>query len=569
MPGFLGIINYSSEISDIEIPCENYTPVVCNEKRGQHYYFKRCVIPKFLNDKVFEESATTFIGTDGVIFNSRQLRERFGAHTNFALIEMIFSNQGINGISELKGNFSGFILDKKNDDLHIFTDHVGSKNIFWFLDEQRKILMFGSELKFVVSIMRKMGYIPHLSETGAYCLLTFGFMIGDNTLVKEIKKIPPGSALTFSKGEIKIDQYYKFTSAPEITDSEDTIIEELDSLFSEAIKLEYEKDLEYHYSHIATLSGGLDSRINVMKAKMLGYADILCLCFSQSNYLDETIAKKIASDQGFDFIFHTLDNGNYLKNIDEAVLANEGLTFFAGAAHMQFSIKLLDWTKYGLLHTGTLWFGPYITNTITPMNNESVKKISYSKKLLNDSFIQKLNILNRYKNFELLSLYEHGFNGLFNGYRVIEHFTEYSSPLHDKDFLAYALRIPQQNSDSLFLKWIQCKVPEAAEYLWEKTGVRIDAGPGKRFIYRLFRLLQAKFKGKYNKNTMNPVDYWYNTNPQLKEVFNNSYAANIHLLNKYPNLIKDAQKLFSEGTFIEKTQVLTLLAAIKLHSLHG
>ena len=281
-------------------------------------------------------------------------------------------------------------------------------------------------------------------------------------------------------------------------DSEANIIKKLDALYSEAIKREYEKDLEYNYSHIATLSGGLDSRTNVLNAKKSGYTDILCICFSQSNYMDEIIAKKIASDHGFDFLFHALDNGNYLKKIDETVLVNDGLTLYAGAAQMLFSLDLIDWSRFGLLHTGSLWFSRFNEfEPPTPMDRDSVKGLSYSTKLLDDRVFQRLTILQQYENFEILALYERGINGQFNGYRMIERFTEFSSPLHDKDFLEYSLRIPphQRNTD-LYLHWVLSELPEAAAYRWEKTGVRVGAGRGRRFLYSLFRLVKRKFLGK-------------------------------------------------------------------------
>ena len=569
MPGFFGIINNSEDISDIEIPCEFYRPVICDERKGLRYYFKRHVIPKFLNDKVFDENATTIIGTDGILFNSQQLRKKYGVDTNFALIERIYSDYGIESISEMKGNFSGFIFNKNSRVVHVFTDHMGSKALFYFFDEEKKYLVFGSELKIIVAIMRKLGYTPSLSETGAYCLLTFGFMITDNTLVKEIKKIPPGSILTYSDGQIKIDRYYTFRSTPEVTDPEETIIKKLNSLYLEAIKLEYEKDLEYNYSHIATLSGGLDSRMNVLNAKKSGYSDILCVCFSQSNYLDEVIAKKIASDQGFDFIFHALDNGNYLKNIDEAVFVNDGLTLYPGSLHTQYTLKLIDLTKFGLLHTGLLWFGPWKARSVhTSVNRDIIEQIAYSKKLLNEKMIHDLVIPQNYENEEIFALYERGSNGQFNGYRIIEQFTEFSSPLHDKDFLEYALRVPPQENNALYIKWILSEVPEAAEYPWEKTGVKINAGFLKKLGYQIYRFVIKQHLRKHmHKEGMNPEEYWYHTNPLLKEVFNSYFTKNIGLLSKHPALMNDAQRLFAEGNVREKAQVLTLLAAMKLHSL--
>jgi asparagine synthase (glutamine-hydrolysing) len=340
----------------------------------------------------------------------------------------------------------------------------------------------------------------------------------------------------------------------------------------EAIKLEYEKDLEYNYSHIATLSGGMDSRMNVMNAKKLGYSDILCVCFSQSTYLDEVIAKKIASDQGFDFIFHSLDNGNYLKNIDEAVFVNDGLSLYPGSMAMQSTLKLIDSTKFGLLHTGLLWLSPWNQgiSVHTSVNSDDIKAIAYSRILLDEKMIHDLVIPQNYENEELFSLYERGTNCQFNGYRIIEQFTEFSSPLHDKDFLEYAIRVPPQKNNSLYIKWMLSEVPEAAEFRWEQTGVKINAGFLKKLGYRMYRFIVKKHlrKNKINKDAMNPEDYWYHTNPGLKKVIDSYYTKNIGLLSKHPALMNDAQRLFAEGVVREKAQVLTLLAAMKLHSLH-
>ena len=208
MPGFFGITGDQrvGDLSFQNIPVDYFTPVVCDESRGERYYFKRHVTPKFLNDKIFDENTSTFIGTDGILFNSQHLRKKYGVGTNFALLERIYSQHGIEGISEIKGNFSGFIFNKNADTIHVFTDHAGSKNVFYFFDKEKNCLVFGSELKLIVALMRTLGYTPGLSETGAYCLLTFGFMIGDATLIHEIKKIPPGSILTRSSGKIRIEQ---------------------------------------------------------------------------------------------------------------------------------------------------------------------------------------------------------------------------------------------------------------------------------------------------------------------------------------------------------------------------
>lgn len=198
--------------------------------------------------------------------------------------------------------------------------------------KKNNILIYGSGLRAVLNIMRECGYETNLSELGAYFLLTFGYMLKDNTLCSTVKKLLPGTILNFDleDGSISTERYYELRSTPYIEDTKENILRETDRRFKEAIKKEYDKDLEYGYRHVATLSGGLDSRMNVTKAKMLGYEDILAITFSQSNYLDEHIAKQIASDFGFDFLFFSLDNGNYLKDIESPIIANDGQVFLPG-----------------------------------------------------------------------------------------------------------------------------------------------------------------------------------------------------------------------------------------------
>ncbi|PEN17505.1 asparagine synthase, partial [Bacillus wiedmannii] len=97
-----------------------------------------------------------------------------------------------------------------------------------------------------------------------------------------------------NKGIVEVHRYFNLNNTPREDKSEEAIIEEMDSLFREAIRLQFEKDREYGYKHIASLSGGLDSRMVNFVAHDLGYKDILNYTFSQSNYLDEKIAKDIA-----------------------------------------------------------------------------------------------------------------------------------------------------------------------------------------------------------------------------------------------------------------------------------
>jgi len=341
-------------------------------------------------------------------------------------------------------------------------------------------------------------------------------------------------------------------------------------LFRDAIKAEYDKDLEYGYRHVATLSGGLDSRMNVCYARKLGYKDILNITFSQSNYLDEQIAKRIASDWGYDFLFYSLDNGNYLKNIDLPVLVNDGLALFSGSAHALAMELHINWVNLGLLHTGQLGDAIMGTYLSSPRIEKNISfSGSYSNLLISKVKSLFSTIAKNFENTETFKFYNRGSNGIFNGYRVSETFSEYASPFLHVDFLDYVMSISPvlRYEEKVYLDWISQEASEAAKYPWEKTGLPISAGRFRKFLGKGMRYARRKIVGPSAKDSMNPFNYWYKTNSSLRETFEDYYGKHIDLLSNHPELQRDVEKMFNEGTPLEKTQPLTLLAAIKLHGL--
>ena len=66
---------------------------------------------------------------------------------------------------------------------------------------------------------------------------------------------------------------------------------------------------------------------------------------------------------------------------------------------------------------------------------------------------------------------------------------------------------------------------------------------------------------------MNPFEYWYNCNSNLRNFMYSYYKNHIDLLMDNSFLKKDVEYLFNKGGFLEKTQVLTLLAAMKMHNI--
>lgn len=577
MPGIWGVITERENKHKLDFTKyfhkENNIDYLINSEKFQKASFGRFSVNKFYNDKIFKKTEQYIICTEGIILNLKKLLRQYNVEKLNDLIIVLYKKYGWKFVEKLRGNFAILIYFKKENKLLVFTDHISTKPIYYFYDEDSNSLIFASELKVVSKIMEQIGFTPHLDIVGAYCLLTFGYMIGDYTLIKEIKKIPPGNALIFENNKFELNQYYKLSSKPYIEDDESEIIKELDRRFKEAVKLEYEKDLEYGYSHLATLSGGLDCRTNIGYAKKLGFNNITCFTFSESNYLDEKIARKICSDKHFEFIFYPLDKGNYLmKHIDEIVESNDGLILYSGSAHLYNCLRDLSFKDYGLVHTGMigdLIVGSYLQNkTHKSIYDKAIDKITYSDKLINN--LKKVLDLKNfdYENDELFAFYERCVNGVFNGYRMIEQFTEFSSPFLYIDFLDYALKIhpKYRYKEAIYLKWINRTIPEYSKYKWEKYALSPRYPLFILLLARLFRVATGKILGQ-RYVSMNPTEYWWKKNIELQNKVHSIFNKNITYLEKSPELLEDCRYLFKEGSLSEKTQCLTLLKAVELMDL--
>ena len=573
MPGIMGIISEKKKLENINIldtfhkePSVSY---LIDSARFSKAYFCRLSVNKFQNDKIFKRIGKNLISTEGIILNSKYLLHQYKTKNLSELILKLYRLHDLKLFEKLRGNFSGFIY--YNNKLIVFTDHYASKSIYYFFNEESKVMIFSSELKVVVKIMKELGYSPHLDIQGAYCLLTLGFMLGDLTLVEGVKKLPPGNILIYKDGQINLEEYYRISCEPNIEEDEEEIIKELDKRFREAVKLEYEKDLEYGYSHIATLSAGLDSRTNVAYAKKIGVNNLTCFTFSESGYLDENIAKKICSDNHFEFIFYALDNGDYLiKNIDDIISSNDGLVLYSGSAHLYNCLRKISLHHFGLIHTGLIGdvaLGAYLQNKKHNINNNKMlNKISCSTKLIN--ILEKIVNNNQfeYENDELFAFYVRSVNGLFNGFRMIEQFTEFCSPTLYVDFFDYAIKINPKlrYKEVIYLKWINKSIPKFTRYIWEKHGL-----PPKWPIllletYTKARALKRNITMKYNpRYSMIPFEYWWRNNNDLKNKINKIFDNNINFIQN-ENLKENCNSLFVKGTLKEKTQIITLLKAVKM-----
>ena len=525
---------------------------------------------KFSGDKVFHDDDEIAIILDGVIVNNKELQKKYSTSNNFDLINKMYKMHGIKFVDMLRGNYYGVIYDHNNNNVHAFTNHLGNKPLYRYFDKDSRTLVFSSDFYDILKVLNDLGINYSLDELGAYYLLTFGYMIMDTTLIKEVKKVNPGTIITYDYESLVENQYYFIDNEDYLTDSEDSIIKNMYELFTSSIDQSFSKDEEYGYKHLCYLSGGLDSRMIPMAAKRLGYNNITTLTFSENNSRDERIARKIASDMSFENIFKSLNNGNFLKNVSEVVDANFGQIVYSGAAHLFDATNSLNLEPYGFIYNGNLadaMHGDYIEG-ITH-TSPSLENWAYSKRLLSKvAFIEKA-VKEKYGNEERFAIYNRGINAIYNGSISMTDKMETCEAYTHYDIIKYCSRMEPKYKykEAIFLKMIQKYYPEATNYKWQKWNLKPTELNTKfmgTFAGKVFRVLDGQIQLHFSQsNNMNPFNKWYKENSELRDFINNYIKDNIEILSPFIELKKDCEEICINGNITEKTQVMTLIQFMK------
>jgi len=422
-----------------------------------------------------------------------------------------------------------------------------------------------------------------MSHEGAYMLLCHGYMIDDVTICEQVKRIYPGHYLVLENNILHDKEFCKFNNK-KTNVSIDEAVEIIDNYFSKACQNEFEKDCEYSYKHIASLSGGLDSRMTSLIADELGYKEQLNITFSQSGYWDETIPRQITEDYRHDWIFRNLDSGRWLLDYEDIINVTGGNVLYYGQAHGNSLLKLLNTNDYGILHTGQLG-DVFVGRTYA---GESYKEDFAPYKLEDRAYSTKyIDKLSNYKlkyeheNKELGVLYNRGFNGMNNGIVCIYNKLESYSPFLDVDFIKQSLQLPViwNNKNLIYNSWIEKKHPYFLNYGWEAlNGHRINEKKKKIFKYEYYKdewyfLIREKILTLFGKqrglpyivekHNMNPIAYYINHYDYIRSNLSKYIKENINYIQDM-ELRKDLDNLFKIGNGPEITQALTLIATNKL-----
>jgi len=212
---------------------------------------------------ICNEDETVWIIFNGEIYNYQELRQdlqsrghRFKSKTDTEVIVHLYEEFGAGCIEKLRGMFAFAIWDENRKQLLLARDRVGIKPLYYWLSD--KSLVFGSEIKALLADPEvKPEVVPEMIDR----FLTFLYVPGEETLLRNVHKLAPGSYLIAREGKTEIKTYWNLRFSPQ-SRTEAQATEELLGLFEDSVRLHMISDVPVGF----LLSGGVDS------TAMLGFA---------------------------------------------------------------------------------------------------------------------------------------------------------------------------------------------------------------------------------------------------------------------------------------------------------
>lgn len=247
---------------------------------------------------ISNEEKNVWIAFNGEIYNHLELRRqlearghRYSTHSDTETIVHLYEEYGADCVHHLRGMFAFAIWDKRNQTLFLARDRFGIKPLYYRLAD--KYLIFGSEIK---ALLEYPGATREFNISGLPEYLAFGYLSGEDTLYRGIKKLMPGHTLEVrASGESKVSRYWDVSISPR-TDSANRnasyFVKKYRELLEDSVRAHLMSDVPLG----VFLSGGLDSgTVAALTTRIRGERiETFSIGYEESAYSELPYARTVA-----------------------------------------------------------------------------------------------------------------------------------------------------------------------------------------------------------------------------------------------------------------------------------
>jgi asparagine synthase (glutamine-hydrolysing) len=177
---------------------------------------------------LYNEDRALALVFNGEIYNYRELRQTLAAQGHMLRTDgdgetllHLYEQHGLDLFTHLRGMYAFALWDSTHERLVLAVDHIGMKPLYLY--QRDGLLWFASEVK----AFARAGILdPTLNLDTLDTYLSFGYMIGEHTLFRGVRRLMPGHVLVVEHGEVTTHEYWRFGRAPQ--DKEKSLFKRLE-----------------------------------------------------------------------------------------------------------------------------------------------------------------------------------------------------------------------------------------------------------------------------------------------------------------------------------------------------
>ncbi|MEF9991558.1 MAG: asparagine synthase (glutamine-hydrolyzing) [Romboutsia sp.] len=277
------------------------------------FAFKRLSIIDIENGSQPFEKGNSVIVFNGEIYNHKELKKEliekgyeFKTKCDTESLLTTYLEYGENCVDKLRGMYAFIIYDKEKDILFGARDHFGIKPLYYMEDEN--IIAFSSEYKAILELVDDIT----ISEKNVQSYLSFQYVPNSQTLIENIKLVPPGHRFVIKNNKIEFKKYNDIN----LSGTKEIKAKDIQNVIVDSIS----RHMEANVSVGTFLSGGIDSTIVAAIASGINpNIKSFSVGFGIEGYNEVDVAKKTACKLGIENIEVKVSQDEYIKALPKIV----------------------------------------------------------------------------------------------------------------------------------------------------------------------------------------------------------------------------------------------------------
>jgi asparagine synthase (glutamine-hydrolysing) len=240
------------------------------------------------------EDGTVWLAMDGEIYNYRELTARltsaghvFRTRSDVEAVVHAWEARGADALDDLEGVFGLAVWNDATRTLVLARDRVGVKPLYYAVLPDG--LVFASELK---AMLEHPGISRELDMEALSAYLTHDWVPTPRSIVKAVRKLPPGHRLVYARGEARVERWWdvRYDGAESMVQVQGAA--RLGAVLDLSVRQHLLSDVPLG----VFLSGGLDSSVVVMFARRhVSRLSTFCLGFDDRSFDESKYARRVAA----------------------------------------------------------------------------------------------------------------------------------------------------------------------------------------------------------------------------------------------------------------------------------